>query len=171
MLNTGILHKKLFCDSGHVIFLWNFNSMQWSWVWRLMSVLNSIYLFNDFLYGTINRTSLSQTLWRVYECTSDGVAFGLFLYVILTYSGFFLLSLQHQHWRGSKERKGKEGRKENWYFPALSWMVAILSKLWLIMHQALKIFLSSEHQYLSHLSRNGNPNHYNLALAFLPPWL
>lgn len=65
-------------------------------------------------------------------------------------------------------RKGKEGRKENWYFPALSWMVAILSKLWLIMHQALKIFLSSEHQYLSHLSRNGNPNHYNLALAFLP---
>lgn len=111
MLNTGIFHKKLFCDSGHVIFLWNFNSMQWSWVWRLMSVLNSIYLFNDFLSGTINRTSLSQTLWRVYECTSDGVAFGLFLYVILTYSGFSLLSLQHQYWRGSKERKeSKEGK-------------------------------------------------------------
>ena len=43
-----------------------------------MSVLNSIYLFNDFLSGSINRTSLSQVSWRVYECTSDGVAFGLF---------------------------------------------------------------------------------------------
>lgn len=169
MLNTGILHKKLFCDSGHVIFLWNSNSMQWSWVWRLLSVLNSVYLFNDFLSGTINRTSLSQTLWRVYECTSDVVAFGLFLYVILTYSGFSLLSFQHQYWRGSKERKvSKEGKL---IFPCLILNDCNTIQTLTRYASGIEDFLSSEHQYLSHLSQNGNQNHYNLALAFLPPWL
>lgn len=80
----------------------------------------------------------------------------------LTYSEVFLTFLSTPI-LGEVRKASKEGKL---IFPCLIWMIAILSKLLTRYASGIEDFLSSEHQYLSHLSQNGNQNHYNLALAF-----
>ena len=64
--------------------------------WHLLWILFTC-LFNEFICGSINKTSSLLMSWRLLQNTRDDVLFHSFLHILSTYSGFFLLSFQQQY--------------------------------------------------------------------------